>query len=63
MNFPSSFSVKIERVYDTSEYIAYCKEGNCIPTREGFFEFISDELDQDFPMSSFDADELIPHET
>ena len=60
MNFPTSFSVKIERVYDTSEYIEYCKEGNCIPTKEGFFGFISDELNEDFPMSSFSEDDLDP---
>ena len=59
-NIPDAFSVKIERVYETREYIKYCKEGDCVPTKEGFFEFISDELNEDFPMSYFSEDDLNP---
>ena len=60
MNLPIAYLVKIEREYETHEYIEFCKEYNYIPTKKGFFNFIVDDLAEEFPMSSFSEGDLDP---
>ena len=45
---PDEFFVSVTRVYTTKEYLEDCKESGIEPTKEGFVDFIADELREDF---------------
>ncbi len=52
MTFPEHFSLTLTRVYSTDEYLEFCEEENETPSKEGFFSFINDDLEEDLAMGS-----------
>ena len=43
-------TIKVTRTiqYSPESYVEYCEEENEIPTQEGFLEYISEYIDEDF---------------
>ena len=39
--------------YDPSEYLECCEQNGIAPTEAGFIDFIEDEVQADFPISTY----------
>jgi len=56
MTFPTAFSVKVERFYETKDYLSHCKDDGLTPTKEGFLQHIEEDLWNNFHQVFCDGD-------